>query len=391
MPARSRRPTSNSSNASTETRPSSHAGDTGQGDWNSAILERLQGAKDAFDGMVGELGGALGTAARTGGHIGTALLGKGGGDVTRDGTLTDPSSGGPVTIDQAMAEARANGHEFGDWLMQRYALQPSTPAPEDDTLRIFSPGLNTPEPDASQRTAYYADQLGQPMVHLHNGTNLDPSVKGSEAIDMVTAAATRFSPRRTELLNSLVKILQSALTGANPRDIHAIFYSDSTIAGTRAIGIVREQMIQARGRMGREAATKEVDALLREHLFVELHGNVSKDLVPGPRYIAWTDEKDDMTHKGMPGGGELGFSGAQKDSDADVLYVDYDGPFGGADAHNLEAVGVHAVNAVLELNGVEDQQALFELSKKQPIKVPKTFTGDVERLWNPRNDPNWGR
>lgn len=391
MPARSHRPGSDSSAASPRTRPSSRAGHSGQGEWNSALLERLQGTKDAIGGALEGLGGALGTAARTGGHFGSALLGMGGGDVTRDGTLTDPKSGGPVTIDQAMAEARASGQEFGDWLMQRYALQPSTPVPEDDTLRIFSPGLNTPEPEASKRTAYYAEQLGQPMVHLHNGTNLDPTVAGSDAIDMITAAATRFTPRRTELLNSLVKILQSALTGANPRDIHAIFYSDSTIAGTRAIGIVREEMIRARGQMGREAAVKEVDALLREHLFVELHGNVSKDIVPGPRYIAWTDEKDDMTHKDMPGGGELGFSGVQKDSDADVLYVDYDGPFGGADAHNLEAVGVHAVHAVLELNGVKDQQALFDLSKKQPIKVPKTFNGDVTRLWNPRNDPKWGR
>ena len=140
--------------------------------------------------------------------------------------------------------------------------------------------------------------------------------------------------------------------------------------------------------MGREAAEKEVDALLREHLFVELHGNVSGDLVPGPRYIAWTDEKDNMTHTGLPGGGELGFSGIQKDADAEVLYVDYNGPIGGGDAHNLAAVGVHAVNAVLELNGVKDQEALFELSRTQPIKVPKDIKADLSELWDPANKPN---
>ena len=387
MPARSHRPSTENSAVATPTRASSQPDHAHRGESNHALLERMAAARDAIGGALDGLGGALGNAARIGGHFGSTLLGMGGGDIKREGTITDPSGGGPVTIDTAMAEAREQGQDFGQWLMDRYAMQPSSPVPQDDTLRIFSPGLNTPEPEASRRTAYYAEALGQPMVHIHNGTNLDYDVPGSDSLDMATAAATRFTPRRTALMNSLVQVLQSSLAGAQPRDIHAIFYSDSTIAGTRAIGIVRQQMIQARSHMGREAAEKEVDALLREHLFVELHGNVSGDLVPGPRYIAWTDEKDNMTHTGLPGGGELGFSGIQKDADAEVLYVDYNGPIGGGDAHNLAAVGVHAVNAVLELNGVKDQEALFELSRTQPIKVPKDIKADLSELWDPANKP----
>ena len=291
-----------------------------------------------------------------------------------------------MSIEKAMSEARESGATLGEWLMERYALHPSKPTSDDDTLRIFVPGLNTPEPEASRRTAYYAEHYEQPMVHVHNGTNLDESVAGSDMLDMATAAMTRNTPRRTPLLDSLVTILNSALAGAEPQSVHAILYSDSTIAGTLAIGIVREQMIAARGDQDRESAEREVDALLREHLFVELHGNVSADLPVGPRYVAWTDEKDQMTHMQLPGGRELGFSGRQQDSDADVLYVDYDGPFAGGDDHNLQAVGVHAMRQTWEENGVSDSQSLFEKSKDGPITVPTDIQGGATELWNPENN-----
>lgn len=348
---------------------------------NASAQDRLAQAKAVAAGAV-----------QTGGYVAGRLAGRGGGDIRREGTFTDPRGGGAVTLDRAMAEAKAQGENFGAWLMRRYAFQPSSPAKGQQPLRFFSPGLNTPEPIASKRTAYYADKLGQPMLHLHNGTNLDPQVFGSEQIDFATAMATRNTGRRTPLIDSMVRLLRAALIGAEPQDVHAILYSDSTIAGAKAIAIVRGQMIAARASKGRAVAAAEVDALLKKHLFVELHGNVAADLPPGPRYVAWADQKDELTHKQLPGGGELGISGTNRDADADVLYMDYNGPYGGADAHNLQAVGVHAVRQTVWANGVKDSEGLFEKAERgKPVRVPSTITGDRGKLWNPNNDPNRGR
>ncbi len=351
---------------------------------NASLQDRLKGAQTA-------IGDAAQGAARLGGHVVHSVQGRGSPDMRREGTLTDPKGGGAVPLDRAMAEAKAQGQTFGEWLMGRYAFQPSQPAAPDGTLRFFSPGLNTPEPEASKRTAYYADKLNQPMVHLHNGTNTDKSVPGSENLDYAMAMATRNTGRTTPLIDAMVRLLKGALTGAEPQDVHAILYSDSTIAGSKAIAIVRQQMIAARMGKGKAAAEAEVDALLRKHLFVELHGNVAADLPKGPRYVAWADQKDDLTHKKLPGGGELGLSGRHRDKDADVLYMDYAGPYGGADAHNLQAVGVHAVRQTWWANGVRDSEGLFEKAKGgASVKPAANITGDPGKLWNPRdNDPNW--
>lgn len=354
-----------------------------KGKSNASMQDRLRE-------MQGQVQGGIDTAKKVGGYLAGRATGQGGGDIRREGTLTDPRGGGAVPLDRAMTEAKAEGQTFGEWLMQRYAFQPSKAAAPDRTLRLFSPGLNTPEPEASKRTAYYADKLGQPMVHVHNGTNLDPNTPASEHIDYATALATRSTNRRTPLIDSLVRILGSALAGAEPQDVHAILYSDSTIAGTRAIAIVRRQMIEARAKKGQKAAEQEVDALLRKHLFVELHGNVTNDLPQGPRYVAWADRKDTLTHKELPGGGRLGLSGQNRDKDADVLYMDYDGPYGDADAHNLQAVGVHAVRQTWWANGVRDSEGLFEKSRRgEPVRSPEKIQGDSGKLWNPRNNPNW--
>jgi hypothetical protein len=336
-------------------------------------------------------------AVDTGGKLLQRITGQSGGDIRREGTLTDPRSRGAVPLDRAFTEAKAQGQGFGEWLMERYAFQPkgerTTPA-DDRTLRVFLPGLNTPEPEASRRTANYADTLGQPMVHLHNGTNADAGFDGAEGIDYGTALAARGGLVSTPLLQSLVTLLRAALTGAEPQDVHAILYSDSTIAGSRAIAIVRGQMIDARVRAGKgkKDAQAEVDALLEKHLFVEMHGNVAADLPKGPRYVLWADEKDTITHnRPHPSLPPMGFSGRHRDADADALHVDYDGPFGGADAHNLEAVGVHAVRQTWAANGVRSSQELHDKHRRdERIDVPDTIRGDARRLWNPRNDPNWG-
>ena len=377
MPSQSRR--ASSSPTETPPQPTTAARAPGRAS-NSAQQDRLRGAQSA-----------VGTAGRVGGYLAGRVTGTGGGDIRREGTVTDPKGGGAVSLDRAMSEAKAAGQTFGDWLMARYAFQPSAAgaaAKPGGPLRFFSPGLNTPEPMASSRTAYYADKLNQPMVHLHNGTNLDPSIPGSENIDYATAMATRNTGRSTALIDSMVRLLKAALTGAEPQDVHAILYSDSTIAGSRAIAIVRQQMVAARAKQGgpgaQEAAVKEVDALLRKHLFVELHGNVAADLPRGPRYVAWADRKDSLTHKPLPGGGRLGLSGAHRDADADVLYMDYDGPYRGADAHNLQAVGVHAVRQTWWANGVQDSQGLHDKARRgEPVRPAANIQGDKGKLWNP--------
>jgi hypothetical protein len=350
--------------------------------------------QDALSRARAGVGAAAGVA-RT---LAPRLAGRGKGDIQREGTLTDPRSRGAVPLDKAFAEARVQGQDFGAWLMERYAFKPSTPTTPagDDTLRIFSPGLNTPEPEASRRTAAYAEQLGQPMLHLHNGTNVDAGVPHADMLDFAAAARTRAGIGSTPLIGSLVTLLKASLTGADPQDVHAILYSDSTIAGSRAIAEVRRQMIETRTHAGKDAkaATAEVDAILERHLFVEMHGNVVQDLPKGPRYVLWADVKDGITHGKMPlTGQEQGLSGVgRRDPDARALHVDYDGPFGGADAHNLEAVGVHAVRQTWAANGVRSSQELLEHHRRGgDVRVPETIRGDASRLWNPRNDPNWGK
>lgn len=317
-------------------------------------------------------------------------------DMRREGTFSDPRTGGAVDVGQARAEAGADQQRLGDHLMERYAFQPRgarTVAGDDRTLRLFAPGLNTPEPEASRRTQYYADHLGQPLVHLHNGTRQEAPVPGANRLDYLDNAVTRAVPdRSTDLIDSMTDVLSTALTGADPQDVHAILYSDSTLSGSRAIGRVRHQMVEARvaGGMAPEQATAEVEALLAEHLFVEMHGNVVDDLPAGPRYLLWADRKDGLTHQALPGtGGTVGLSARNPDADADAVYVEYDGPIGGEDAHNLAATGVHAVRATWAANGVSSSQELFERAKANGGQVAPhlPYEGDVTQLWNPANDP----
>ncbi len=352
---------------------------------NDALQQRLAAAGQLVSGAV--------TGA---GDMAQRLTRRGTGDVQREGTLTEPVSRRAVPMDQALAEAKASKEPLGAWIMKRYAHTPkgeSTTAATDTTLRFFAPGLNTPEPEASRRTEHYATTLGQPMLHLHNGTNLDAKVPFADKLDYATAAVNRMGVGTTPLMDSIVTLLEAALTGADPQDVHAILYSDSTIAGSRAIATVRQQMItkRVRGGASRESAEATTDALLEKHLFVEMHGNVVGDLPKGPRYMLWADEKDDLTH-GELGGSETGLSGRNKDADANAQYVDYNGPFGGADAHNLAASGVYAVRETWAANGVSSSQELFEKGEAgKGVRVPEKTSGNPAKLWNPRNDPNWGK
>jgi len=101
----------------------------------------------------------------------------------------------------------------------------------------------------------------------------------------------------------------------------------------------------------------------------------------------WTDEADQMTHTQLPfGGGQLGRDGQHRDPDADAVYVDYDGPFAGGDAHNLAAGGIHVVRATLDANGVETTEALWEKARRgEEIIVPEGVKGDASELWDKAN------
>ena len=146
------------------------------------VLDLLgQHAGQAMDGLQNVL--------HAGGDFLQRVLGRGTGDIAREGTLSHPTTGDAIDVTTALGEAEAAGARPGEWLMDRYAFQPSgerTVDEEDRTLRILVPGLNTPEPEASRRTQLYADKLGQPMVHLHNGTNLDATIPGADKLDSVS-------------------------------------------------------------------------------------------------------------------------------------------------------------------------------------------------------------
>ena len=100
--------------------------------------------------------------------------------------------------------------------MQRYGLQPrinENREPDTNTLRVMVPGLNTPEPETSRRTALYANVQGQAMMHLHN--YLDIQLPATDQLDYASAALTRLGVQETELMRQLETLLQSATLDAN--------------------------------------------------------------------------------------------------------------------------------------------------------------------------------
>ena len=136
-----------------------------------------------------------------------------------------------------------------------------------------------------------------------------------------------------------------------------------------------------------EQVTKEVDALLNKHLFIELHGNAVADLPQGPKYLVWTDSNDPMNNQEVPFLGPLGINASRQDDNPDAEYIDFTGPFGGFDAHNLQAYGIHFVKATLEANGLKSSQELHQLIQDgKPILIPQDVQLDASKLWNPNND-----
>ena len=319
-------------------------------------------------------------------------------DISREGTLSSPSDRSKGTsIDSIIQQQKANGSTLSSEVMQ-HAFHPESGKNNPESgMRLFVPGLNTPEAEATRRTQVYADVLEESMVHMHNGTHLQADLPYADQIDYVVALTTRMGIKSSPLIDELTKLLSANFQQETPEDIHAILYSDSTIAGTQAISKFRRQEIARRmaelqpsnRRSGRSKVTEEVDALLKKHLFVEMHGNAVADLPVGPRYLVWTDDADPLSHKPIPGGGKLGLSENNKDDNPDAVYIDYDGPFDNFDAHNLAAGGMHVVKETLRLNEVSSSQELYEKARSgAKILVPKNVAGNPKELWNPHNNPN---
>jgi hypothetical protein len=315
-------------------------------------------------------------------------------DIAREGTLTDPRNRNrAVPMSEALAGGSRGEGGLAAHLMERYAFHPQSGAQvTPDQIRVFSPGLNTAEPEASKRTQYYSSALHQSMLHLHNGSLSDTQLPWAGNFDYAPALLARTGLKQTPLMKSMEQLLQANFSQAEPQDIHAILYSDSTIGGTKAIARFREAEVQRRleksgGKRSREQVQAEVDALLKKHLFVELHGNAVDDLPEGPRYLVWTDIKDEFISRAqVPVMGQVGLDGRNRDQDNldDAVYVDYNGPYKKADAHNLAANGVHVVNATLRMNGVQTPQELWEKAKREGrVAVPEGVKGDPTQLWNP--------
>ena len=315
-------------------------------------------------------------------------------DIQREGSLTNPQDSTQyTTVDQILQQHSGSG--LSEAVMQ-HAFQPKGGAAESDSgMRIFVPGLNTPEPEASRRTQVYADALQESMVHMHNGTHLESEVPYADQIDYAVALMTRMGVKSSPLIDELTKLLSANFQQEVPEDVHLLLYSDSTIAGTQAISKLRKGEIARRmaalapskRRSSRQQITEQVDALLRKHLFVELHGNAVADLPVGPQYLLWTDTEDPLSHKELPWSeNTLGLHANNKDDNPDAVYVDYDGPYKAYDAHNLAAGGVHVVKETLRLNGVDSSQELYEKARRgEKILVPRSVQGNPRELWNPNN------
>lgn len=316
-------------------------------------------------------------------------------DIQREGTISQPHDrANPVSIDSVIDRQKKSGQPLSQGMMQHAFHPQSGEAPPESGMRLFIPGLNTDETEAARRTQIYADVLEESMVHIHNGTHKDANLPYADQIDYVVALTTRMGLKSSPLIDELTKLLSANFQQEVPEDIHAILYSDSTIAGTQAISKFKKQEIARRmGQLpplqrlfSQQQVSAEVDALLKKHLFVELHGNAVTDLPSGPKYLAWTDDEDPLTHKPLPLGGEMGVSGENQSSNPDVVYVDYDGPFKEFDAHNLAAGGVHVVKETLRLNEVRSSQELYEKAKSgAKILVPKSVQGNPKELWNQHN------
>lgn len=305
-------------------------------------------------------------------------------DRLREGTFTIP--GNPsfsVTVKDVANQVKALGG-LNAALMGDVAFHPrSGNGVQPGVTRVFIPGLNTPEPEASRRTQYYVDRLGLSMAHLHNGTSLTEEVlrpsRGfldawvpANKRDWLDAMMIRRGKRDSPLGNKVADLLEAAYADPKAGLLDMAWYSDATIAGQRGMETFKQRMV-AKGK-----SLEEVEKWLKAHVLVELHGNACTHLPVGPRYLVWTDRNDPLTTK-PEGNHHTGVDGRCPDKhNRDAVYVDYEGPLskaGDFESHNLAAGGIHVVAEILKRNGVTTPEQLWEKAQQGPLKIPAK--GDV--------------
>ena len=170
-----------------------------------------------------------------------------GADIQKEGMLSSPKQNGQSrSVEQIVEASQTNGSSLSQEVMKDAFHPKSGESEPENGMRLFVPGLNTPEKEATRRTQVYADVLEESMVHMHNGTHLQADLPYAEHIDYVVALTTRMGVKSSPLIDELTKLLSANFQQETPENIHAILYSDSTIAGTQAISRVRRQEIARR-------------------------------------------------------------------------------------------------------------------------------------------------
>ncbi len=316
-------------------------------------------------------------------------------DKEREGAFSVPEE--PLPSEPASVNLVELGkHSQGDlagFTMSHLAFHPSPETqPEAGILQLFCPGLNTAEPEASRRTGYLAGQLKTPLAHFHNGSLRSHGINGFRGKLKAQRDWLHGFLVYRNLVNSLLgdrieQLLLLNLSQPNPQRIRAAFYSDSTLAYVQAMVQLRKSL--AKGKIGARLKPEEIDKLLADTLFVELHGNGCFFLPKGPRYVVWTDINDAVTfRRDFWRRQRWGRSAKFPDpNNSDVVYIDYEGPYTeeGFNAHNLPANGVHVMREVFQRNNLKDSEALYALAKSgQEIQIPKRHEvqGDPNELWN---------
>jgi len=316
-------------------------------------------------------------------------------DLEREGAFTVPCPPGAeecpsVTLRELAQHAKGS---LADFTMQHLAIQDSaTHSLEPGVLQMFCPGLNTAEPEASRRTAYYVDKLRVPMAHFHNGSTRNHGVKGlrgklAAKRDWLHSLFVYRNISNSILGDRIEELILLNLAQAKPQKIRAAFYSDSTIAYLQAMIHMMRNIERGKSELNR--TKEEVEALLSETLFVELYGNGCNFLPKGPQYVIWTDINDSVTYrKDFFRRQHWGCSGKFPDpNNPDVLYIDYEGPYTdkGFNAHNLPANGIHVVRETLQRNGCANGEELYHQAmsgKKIDVPARGEVEGDPAELWD---------
>lgn len=340
-------------------------------------------------------------------------------DEGHDGRFSVPGAEGTVSMKDVLAQ-----RDPAAFIQQNLSF-----GSKGDTLTVFVPGLNTPEPESERRLQQqYSPVLGdRRMAHLHLGSDTDqgdvdfivaPALAGPLQAQLPALARAGIAPAlrnengttlarlnagqrdraeavlvaagllETQTMVSVRDLLKAQLEGpGGPRKLDLMLYSRGSIDGGAGIASWIEDYTQRNApTMGQAGARASAQKLLRDNVLVETFGNASRQFPDGPQYIHWSASNDPLTR-------DVGSTAAHpRGGGKDALYMHYDGIFHGFDAHNLGAVGAAATKLSLELNGVSSGRELYAAARAgKPIVSPTTEqvrarveqTRGADWLWSP--------